>query len=322
MSPASGSRKTLRGEPSLDSLEKDFEHDAILQERIALAWTWMQQNRRDLPWRKTRDPWAVVVAELMLQQTQVSRVLTRWPSFLEQYPTPQAAAEAGTAAMVTAWSGLGYNRRALALHGCAAAVCERHDGSLPQALDELLALPGIGQYTARAVLAFAFSLPAAVVDTNVARIIARAFAGRALTWREVQQRADSCVPPKSSAQWVWGWNQGMLDLGATICTKRAPKCSECPIQTRCEWQQNGGSEPDPALGSAGVGTKQSRFEGSDRQGRGRLISALRTRSVPFDQLSFAMGWLDDPTRAENVVRTLLRDGLIVRNELTKEFTLA
>ena len=300
----------------------DVEQDLAHRERISLAWAWMQENQRDLPWRQTRDPWAVLVAELMLQQTQVARVLTRWPAFLEHYPTPQAAAKAGTAAMVTAWSGLGYNRRALALHGCAVAVCERHEGSLPSTLQDLLRLPGIGQYTARAVLAFAFSSPAAVVDTNVARIIARAFAGRTLGWREVQQPADSCVPNESSAEWVWGWNQGMLDLGATVCTKRVPKCNECPIRTQCRWQQNGGTEPDPAFGSAGVGTKQSRFQGSNRQGRGRMVAALRLGPVPFDQINEVMGWPQEAARAERVLLTLLRDGLVKRNELTREFLLA
>jgi A/G-specific adenine glycosylase len=300
----------------------DAEHDLVHRERIALAWSWMQENRRDLPWRQTRDPWAVLVAELMLQQTQVARVRTRWPEFLEQYPTPQAAAKAGTAAMVIAWSGLGYNRRALALHGCAVAVCERHDGLLPNALRDLLRLPGIGQYTARAILAFAFSSPAAVVDTNVARIVARAFVGRSLGWREVQQLADACVPNESGAEWVWGWNQGMLDLGAMVCTKRAPKCNECPIQTHCLWQQNGGTEPDPAFGSAGVGTKQSRFEGSNRQGRGRMVAALRLGPVPFDQLNEVMGWPQESVRAESVLQTLVRDGLVTLDVATGEFLLA
>jgi A/G-specific adenine glycosylase len=311
-----------RAEPrsSADAQQQpiDDQHD----KRIALAWAWMKVNRRDLPWRQTRDPWAVLVAELMLQQTQVSRVLTRWPAFLEQFPTPQAAVEAGTAAIVTAWSGLGYNRRALALHGCAAAVCARHDGALPQTLNELVALPGVGPYTARAVLAFAFCSPAAVVDTNVARIIARAFAGGTLSWGQVQQLANSCVPDDSDAAWVWGWNQGMLDLGATICTKRAPKCTQCPIQTVCAWQHLGGLSPDPALGSAGVGTKQSRFEGSDRQGRGRLITALRNGPVPLNAFSDVMGWPEDPTRAEQVLLTLLDDGLVARDEVTRTLTLA
>jgi A/G-specific adenine glycosylase len=304
--------------------------DPFDRQRIALAWAWMQQHRRDLPWRRTRDPWAVLVAELMLQQTQVARVLDRWPTFLEQFPNPQAAADAGSAAIVTAWSGLGYNRRALALHRCAVLVSERHNATLPQTIDELQKLPGIGGYTARAVRAFAFARPAAVVDTNVARIVARAFAGRALSWKEAQQLADACVPEEAHAGWVWGWNQGMLDLGASICTKRAPKCQECPIQTHCVWQlrqQNGrqnqaGTNPDPAIGSAGVGTTQSRFEGSDRQGRGRLIHALRQGPVPFDQMSSVMGWPDDGSRANRVADTLLKDGLVTRNEATHAFTLA
>lgn len=299
-----------------------LEFAVLERERMVLAWPWMQEHQRDLPWRKTRDPWAVLVAELMLQQTQVSRVLERWPLFLEQFPSAEVAAQAGSAAIVTAWRGLGYNRRALALHRCATIVSERHNGTLPCTLSELLALPGIGEYTARAVLAFAFARPAAIVDTNVARIIARAFAGAPLSWRDVQQRADACVTPESNAEWVWGWNQGMLDLGATVCTKRSPRCQVCPIQTHCQWQRNGGVFPDPATGSAGVGTTQSRFEGSDRQGRGRLIDALREGPVPFDKLSEAMGWPQDTSRSDRVVKTLLKDGLVARDETTGLFLLA
>jgi A/G-specific adenine glycosylase len=292
------------------------------RERVALAWAWMKQNRRDLPWRQTRDPWAILVAELMLQQTQVSRVLQRWPTFLQLYPNPQAAAHAGSAAIVTAWSGLGYNRRALSLHRCAAIVSERYNGRLPGTLGELLTLPGIGEYTARAVLAFAFATPAAVVDTNVARIVARGFAGAPQSWREVQQRADSCVPADSEPGWVWGWNQGMLDLGATVCTKRAPRCDRCPIQTHCQWQRSGGLDPDPAIGSAGVGTTQSRFEGSDRQGRGRLIHALREGPISFELLRETMGWPEDQSRAERVVKTLLNDGLVARDDKLARYVLA
>jgi A/G-specific adenine glycosylase len=294
----------------------------IESQRISLAWSWMQQHRRDLPWRRTRDPWAILVAELMLQQTQVSRVLERWPAFLNHYPNPETAAQAGSAAIVTAWSGLGYNRRALALHQCATIVSERHNGKLPHTLSDLLALPGIGQYTARAILAFAFATPAAVVDTNVARILSRCFAGRPLSWREVQHLADSWVPPNSSAEWVWGWNQGLLDFGATICTKRSPQCHRCPIQTHCEWQRRGAMLVDPAVGSAGVGKGQSRFEGSDRQGRGRLIKALREAPVPYDVLSKAMGWPGDPKRADQVVQSLLKDGLVQQNETTRQYMLA
>jgi A/G-specific adenine glycosylase len=312
------SARKLEPEYTEDSLNDRVAHG----ERISLAWSWMKQHRRDLPWRHTRDPWAILVAELMLQQTQVSRVLERWPAFLQKYPTPEVASLAGSAALVTAWSGLGYNRRALALHRCATIVSERHNGKLPHTLSELLALPGIGQYTARAVMAFAFATPAAVVDTNVARILSRSFAGRPLSWREVQDLADSCVPPNSSAEWVWGWNQGLLDFGATICTKRSPRCHLCPIQTHCAWQRMDAVVPDPAAGSAGVGTGQSRFEGSDRQGRGRLIEALREAPVPFALLSKAMGWPEDPKRADRVVESLLNDGLVQRNVAAQQYLLA
>jgi A/G-specific adenine glycosylase len=273
--------------------------------RSAAVLTWWEGQRRDLPWRQTRDPWAVLVCEVMAQQTQVARVAERWAPFLERFPTPAACAGASAAEVVEAWSGLGYNRRALALHRCATAVVERHGGRLPSCLPDLLALPGIGPYTARAVLAFAFEVDAAVVDTNTARVLAR-WHGRRLTAREVQADADAALVPGQS----WAWNQAMLDLGAGVCRRRAPTCDLCPVRTGCAWHAAGRPEPDPADGSAGVSGGQARFEGSDRQGRGRLVEVLRSQDVPARQLAEAMGWPDDRLRAERVAATLLADGLV------------
>ncbi|MFA9444179.1 A/G-specific adenine glycosylase [Egicoccus sp. AB-alg6-2] len=262
-------------------------------------------TRRDLPWRRTRDPWAVLVSELMLQQTQVGRVLPRFREFLDRFPTPQACAAAAPGEVVRVWAGLGYNRRALNLHRTAVAVVEQHDGRLPDDLDALLALPGIGPYTARAVLAFAFERDHGVVDTNAARFLARAVAGRRLGAREAQALADAQVPPGAA----WEWNQSVLDLGATICVKRAPRCERCPLQASCAWFAAGLPEPDPAEGSAGSSTPQARFEGSDRQGRGRLVQALRTGPVETVRVADVAGWPDDPDRAQRIADSLVADGL-------------
>jgi A/G-specific adenine glycosylase len=264
---------------------------------------WWDGDRRDLPWRRTRDPWAVLVSEVMLQQTQVDRVIPKWTAFLVRFPDPARCAAAPVGAVIEAWAGLGYNRRGVALHRCARAVVDEHDGRLPMDLATLLALPGIGPYTARAVLAFAGERDVAVVDTNVARVLARQ-AGRPLRLVEVQADADALVPSGQG----WAWNQAMLDLGATVCRARAPDCGRCPVATSCAWR--GGAGPDPAVGSAGVSGRQSRFEGSDRQGRGRLVDALR--HGPVSDVATATGWPEDPERAERVARTLVADGLAVR----------
>jgi A/G-specific adenine glycosylase len=247
----------------------------------------------------------VLVCEVMAQQTQVARVAERWGPFLERFPTASACAAAPVAEVLQLWSGLGYNRRALALHRCAVAVVHRHGGALPSDLDALLALPGIGPYTARAVAAFAFEHDHGVVDTNTARVLAR-WAGRSLARREVQAAADAAVPPGDA----WAWNQALLDLGATVCTRRAPACGRCPVTGRCRWFAADLAEPDPADGTAGVSKGQSRFAGSDRQGRGRLVEALCSGPVAEADLAATMGWPDDPVRAERVAATLLADGLV------------
>jgi A/G-specific adenine glycosylase len=261
---------------------------------------------RDLPWRRTRDPWAILVAELMLQQTQVARVIDRWSRFLARFPTVGACASVPVADVVDEWSGLGYNRRAVSLHRLAVAVVERHDGVLPADLAALMALPGIGPYTARAVLAFAHERPVGVLDTNAARVHAR-WAGRPLKPREAQASADAEVPAGRG----WAWNQAMLDLGATVCVARAPRCGQCPVSATCAWWLAGAPPPDPAVGSAGVPGRQSTFAGSDRQGRGRLVDRLRGGAVAAADLAEAMGWPDDADRARRVAATLVTDGLAV-----------
>jgi A/G-specific adenine glycosylase len=269
--------------------------------------TWGESRLRDLPWRRTRDGWAILVSELMLQQTQVARVLPKFAPFLERFPTPAECADADVGEVVRAWAGLGYNRRAVSLHAAACVVVERHRGQVPGTLDDLLALPGVGGYTARAVLAYAFETDAAVVDTNVARVLARV-AGRSLRSKEVQAAADAALP----AGEAWSWNQVMMDLGATVCAARVWRCHDCPIGEvgACAWHASGQSGADPAVGSAGVSGGQSRFDGSDRQGRGRLVSALRDGPVPIGALPATMGWPDDRERATRVLATLERDRLV------------
>jgi A/G-specific adenine glycosylase len=266
---------------------------------------WGEGRRADLPWRLTRDPWAVLVSELMLQQTQVSRVVPRYLAFLERFPTPPVCATAAPGEVVTAWAGLGYNRRAINLHRAAVTITDQHGGTLPDRLDDLLALPGVGPYTARAVLAFAFERDHGVVDTNAARFLARAVAGRRLTPKLAQELADEHVPLGHG----WTWNQAVLDLGATVCTKRRPRCDECPIVDSCAWARSGFADPDPAEGSAGTSATQSRFVGSDRQGRGRLVQALRTGPVEVARVPDVAGWPDEPDRARRIADRLVSDGL-------------
>jgi A/G-specific adenine glycosylase len=266
---------------------------------------WGERVRRELPWRATRDPWAILVAELMLQQTQVSRVLTRYPSFLARFPDPASCAAAPPAAVVQAWEGLGYNRRAVNLHRAATAIVDEHGGAVPADLPALVALPGVGPYTARAVLAFAFERDLGVLDTNAARFLARAVAGERLRPAAAQRLADEQVPRGAG----WAWNQAVLDLGATVCVKRAPRCDVCPIREHCTWRLAGYPAPDPAEGSAGTSSRQPTFAGSDRQGRGRLVQALRTGPLEVTRIADAAGWPDDPERARRVADGLVGDGL-------------
>jgi len=260
---------------------------------------WGLPRLRDLPWRQTRDPWAVLVSEVMLQQTQVPRVIPKWHAFLEVFPDTEACAAAPLGDVLRLWQGLGYPRRARNLHATAVEV-ERL-GSFPRTLDGLLALPGVGAYTARAVMAFAFEADAAVVDTNIARVYAR-YVGRRRTPREVQRMADDAAPQGEA----WAWNQCMMDLGAVLCRPQQPGCAECPLAHSCAWR---GAGADPAVGSAGVSRSQAPFEGSDRQARGRLMKALSDGPVALHEVPRL-------TRRESssgaaLLAGLVADGLVV-----------
>ena len=264
---------------------------------VAAVLGWGLPRLRDLPWRHTRDPWAVLVSEVMLQQTQVARVEPKWREFMAAYPTPAECAAAPLGDLLRRWQGLGYPRRAVNLHAAAGAVVAAR--AFPADLAGLLALPGVGAYTARAVLAFAFEADAAVVDTNIARVFARV-EGRRLTAREVQGAADAAVPRGEG----WAWNQCLMELGATVCRPR-PECAGCPLVAMCAWRGEG---DDPAIGSAGVSRRQSRFEGSERQARGRLLRSLAAAPVPVADAPRVIGH----DSADRLVRDLCREGLVVR----------
>lgn len=282
----------------LASSELELELRAFRRDLLAAAGgLW-----RDFPWRATRDPWLVLVSEVMLQQTQAARVVEPYLRVAARFGSPAACAAAGPAEVVREWDGLGYNRRAVHLHRAATVIVERHGGRVPEDLEALLALPGVGPYTARAVLALAFGAPIGIVDTNVARVLARAVVGRPLGPRETQELADRLVPPDDA----WRFNQALFDLGAGPCAARRPSCDGCPVARGCRWAREGHRPPDP--GTAGR-RRQSVFSGSDREGRGRLVGALRRSPVHVSGLATAAGWPDDSERALRAAAALVREGI-------------
>ncbi|WP_233548583.1 HhH-GPD family protein [Galactobacter valiniphilus] len=238
--------------------------------------SWFQENGRDLPWRRPEcSPWGVLVSEVMLQQTPVVRVLPVWESWMERWPTPEDLAAEPAGEAVRAWEKLGYPRRALRLHACARELVEVHGGEVPADLEELLALPGVGEYTAAAVASFAFGVPAAVVDTNVRRVEARAWTGNALpepSYTRAEARlAHELMPDTSTPEGIAeanAWNAASMELGALICTARSPRCDECPVQASCAWIAAGRPAPHYT-------PKGQAWEGTDRQVRGAMMAVLR-----------------------------------------------
>lgn len=267
----------------------------------------VRPHLRDLPWRHTRDGWSILVSETMLQQTQAARVVPRFHAFLAHFPDPRTCARAPVGVVIAHWQGLGYNRRAVNLHRAATTIVDDHDGVVPSDLADLLELPGVGPYTARAVAVFAHERHHGVVDTNVARVLARAVAGEPMGAAAVQRLADDLVPADRS----WDWNQALMEHGAVTCTKRSPRCDRCAVATACAWKAAGGG--DPARTTAGVSAPQSRFTGSDRQGRGRLVAAIAHGPVARDDIATIVAW-DDPDRVERMVRGLVADGLAVADD--------
>ena len=244
------------------------------------------------------------MSEVMSQQTQIDRVVPKFQAFIDAFPTPHACADAPLSELLTIWQGLGYPRRCRNLHEAAKVMVRDRDSQVPADLELLLALPGVGEYTARAVLAFAEHVDVGVVDTNVTRVFARVL-NRPLGKRETQTIADSIVPVGLS----WEWNQVLMDFGATCCAARAPKCEQCPIVALCGWRNHGGDDPAPA--SAGTSKPQARFDGSNRQARGKLMKALVAGGVARNKAEFAMGLVNQRERAEMIIESLLVDRLIV-----------
>ncbi|HKR56964.1 MAG TPA: A/G-specific adenine glycosylase [Gemmatimonadales bacterium] len=197
---------------------------------------WYRKNARDLPWRRTRDPYEVIVSEFMLQQTQVSRVLEYYPRFLKRFPTVYKLAAAKPKAVMESWEGLGYYARASNLHALTRVVSEHHNGKIPSDPEELIKLPGVGRYTAGAVASFAYEKPVPAVDTNVARVIERYFTGKRETrngkrTNQIWAIAGTIVP--KNGRRAWAFNQAIMELGARICVARKPRCPECPVKRGC-----------------------------------------------------------------------------------------
>lgn len=268
---------------------------------------WFDEHERDLPWRAPdRTPWGVLVSEVMLQQTPVVRVEPAWRAWMARWPTPEALAGAPTSDVLRAWDRLGYPRRALRLQECARAVVERHGGVVPWSEPELRALPGVGSYTAAAVRAFAFGLRSVVLDTNVRRVLARTVGGHALpaptqTATETL-RADAYAPPDdvTAARWA----AASMELGALVCTARAPRCAACPVVDRCAWFAAGRPADEHA-----ARRRTQAFVGTDRQVRGRVMALLREAIGPVPAETMAAVW-PDAAQLERCLDALETDGLI------------
>lgn len=269
---------------------------------------WFADAARPLPWRAAEvSPWAVLVSEFMLQQTQVARVVPRWEAWIGRWPTPAALAAEPPSEAVRAWDRLGYPRRALWLHRAAVEIVERHGGEVPAELDDLLALQGVGPYTARAIAAFAFGRRHPVVDTNTRRVIARAVLGQAQpgppsTGRDLA--AMGALLPASDAA-ARTFNAAAMELGATVCTARTPSCGACPIAAACEWRAAGYPPYDGPRKAV-----QGRFAGSDRQVRGLVMRELRAAHRPVHPRELATLW-PDAAQLERAVGGLVADGLAV-----------
>jgi A/G-specific adenine glycosylase len=268
---------------------------------------WFRENGRDLPWRRPGfTAWGTLVSEFMLQQTPVVRVIPRLEEWLARWPTPASLASCPASDAVRAWDRLGYPRRALNLHACAVAITERHGGLVPSDVAELLALPGIGDYTARAIAAFAYGRRVPVVDTNVRRVLARAVEGLAEPWAPNAKRdlplMEAELPDDLTD--ARDTNAGVMELGALVCVARTPRCEECPLADRCAWLLAGRPEH--------VGPKartQKKYEGSDRQVRGLILRELRASDIPVTAAEVDAVWPDDVQRAR-ALASLLRDGLV------------
>ncbi|ODQ43445.1 A/G-specific adenine glycosylase [Corynebacterium amycolatum] len=269
---------------------------------------WYRANMRPLPWREEgTSPWAVLVSEVMSQQTPVARVIPSWHAWLEKWPTPADLAVAPKDEVLRMWGKLGYPRRALRLRECAETIVEKHDGEVPSDVDTLLALPGVGDYTARAVAAFAFGARTPVVDINVRRVLRRHRQGTYLPG--TAKRADMALveellplDPTTAAE----TSVALMELGATVC-RTTPECEACPIATSCVWIAAGRPEPEDHE-IAAAKRRVQKFEGTDRQVRGLLLDVLRAADSPVEQAALDAVW-DDAHQRSRALFSLLDDGL-------------
>ncbi len=272
---------------------------------------WFSAHGRDLPWREPDcSAWGVLVSEIMLQQTPVVRVLPIWHEWMARWPVPSALAASSPGEVVRAWGKLGYPRRALRLHEAAGVIAKEHGDVVPSDVDTLLALPGIGAYTARAVAAFAYGRRAPVVDTNVRRVVARAVhgagdAGPASNTRDMAD-VEALLPPEDAP--AAKFSAAIMELGALICVARAPRCADCPIYDACAWQHAGRPE------YAGPAKPVQRYAGTDRYVRGRLLDVLRGSEGPVEKAKLDLVWHDSGQR-DRCLDSLLVDGLL---EQTRE----
>jgi A/G-specific adenine glycosylase len=272
--------------------------------QMAAVLRWYGSNARDLPWRRPNaSPWAVLVSEVMLQQTPVPRVLPAYHAWLDRWPGPPALAAAPPAEAVRQWGRLGYPRRALWLHGAARTITDQHGGVVPGSISALRALPGVGAYTAAAVASFAFGQRHAVLDTNVRRVLARLIGGRAQpspspTAAEVAM-AESLLPTEPGL--APRWSVAVMELGAMICTAARPRCPDCPVAAVCAWRLAG--KPEPAERRRG-----QRYEGTDRQCRGKLLALLREAEGPVPAARLHATWPDARQRTR-ALASLVVDGL-------------
>ncbi|WP_440071344.1 A/G-specific adenine glycosylase [Streptosporangium sp. OZ121] len=265
---------------------------------------WYAGNARDLPWRTPgASPWSILVSEIMLQQTPVVRVLPVWTEWMERWPTPASLARESPGEAVRHWGRLGYPRRALNLHACARAITDRHGGEVPTDHDALLALPGVGEYTAAAVASFAFQGRHAVLDTNVRRVLARAVGGQEYPPKATtpaERRLAASLLPDADRAPVWA--VAVMELGALVCTARAARCADCPISDLCAWRLAGKPAYD------GPARKGQTYAGTDRQCRGRLLAVLRQAHGAVPKEALDVVWDDAPQR-ERALDGLVADGL-------------
>lgn len=261
---------------------------------------WYRKNKRDLPWRKT-TPWGVMVSEYMLQQTPVNRVLPVWEAWMKRWPTPKSLATSKKSDALKMWGRLGYPRRAVRLHEAAVAITDKHNGKIPSTYEELRKLPGIGDYTAAAIQAFAFDKKSLVLDINIRRLFARAIDGVStppLHITQTERIARTELIPKDASTWA----AATMELGALICTAKNPKCDICPIKASCRWRLNNYPE------SQTIKKRTQAWHGTDRQCRGRIIAHLRNHDTATKK-ELTKLW-DDQSQFERSLESLLTDKLI------------